>query len=123
MASPSFLDQHQANSRNTWQHKTTEDLAAAEKEFEDLQPYELPKAEMDTVMPWSSWHGSISLLLFAVAACWMIVAAVSDIHAPETSFCQPTRPVANAVSNGVVAVFTWLKAHMPRRGNALNATI
>jgi len=35
-----------ANSRNTWQHKTTEDLAAAEKEFEDLQPYELPKAEM-----------------------------------------------------------------------------
>ena len=24
------------------------------------------------------------LLLFAVAACWMIVAAVSDIHAPET---------------------------------------
>ncbi|CAD6334853.1 unnamed protein product [Miscanthus lutarioriparius] len=46
MASSSFLDQHQANSRNTWQHKTTEDLAAAEKEFEDLQPYELPKAEM-----------------------------------------------------------------------------
>jgi structural maintenance of chromosomes protein 5 len=26
--------------------KTKEDLAAAEKELEDLQPYELPKAEM-----------------------------------------------------------------------------
>jgi hypothetical protein len=52
--------------------KTKEDLAAAEKDLEDLQPYELPKAEMVGRLALLYTLLSLNIFSYSVIDCYYV---------------------------------------------------